>query len=127
MKKKFSLQTMEMAEAAVKDAPNFGLSAKIEQDDGEISVAYECKSETVEKESLSMENVYSIVRSVYSECEYQMKWLREDLGYMRQSFAAHMKGHLPAVLDAGKMEGAIKALGLADSYNVSKPTIWVEY
>jgi hypothetical protein len=127
MKKKFSLQTMEMAEAAVKDAPNFGLSAKIEQDDGEISVAYECKSETAEKESLSMENVYSIVRSVYSECEYQMKWLREDLGYMRQSFAAHMKGHLPAVLDAGKMEGAIKALGLADSYNVSKPTIWVEY
>lgn len=127
MKKKFSLQSMELAEAAVKDAPNFGLSATIEQENGEISVAYEVKSEYEEKEALSMENVYSIVRSMYSESEYQMKYLREDMGYMQKSLAKHMIGHFPSITDAGKMEVALKALGLADSYNVSKPTIYVEY
>jgi hypothetical protein len=127
MKKKFSLQSMELAEAAVKDAPNFGLSATIEQENGEISVAYEVKSDCEEKEELSMDNVYSIVRSMYSESEYQMKYLREDMGYMRESFAKHMRGHFPSITDADKMQTALKALGLGESYNVQKPTIYVEY
>lgn len=118
---------MELAEAAVKDAPNFGLSATIEQENGEISVAYEVKSEYEEKEPLSMENVYSIVRSMYSESEYQIKYLREDMGYMRESLSKHMRNHLPSIADAGKMKAAIKALGLEDSFQVATPVVWVEY
>lgn len=127
MTKKFSLATMEMAESAVKDAPNFGLSAKIEQADGEISVAYDSCSDCGEKKSLSMEDVYSAMRSVSNEFSYEVKWIREEVKYLHDRFNEHTKGHLPAIRDGSKMEGALKALGIGDSFSVGKPTVWVEY
>ena len=130
MKKKFSLQTMELAEAAVQDAANFGLQAVLEQSEGEISVAYESPAGCSDKEekSMSMEDVYAVVRSVASEYDYQLKWMREDAAYTREALYKHMNnGHLPAIKDSGKMEEALKALGLANSYSVAKPTVWVEY
>ena len=112
MKKKFSLQTMEMAEAAVKDAINFGLSASIEEKEGEISVAYESAVPvTKEATAVSWDDVYSVMRSVYSECEYQMKWMKEDLRWLSEAFSKHAgAGHLPQINDAGQMEKALKTL-----------------
>ncbi len=40
-------------------------------------------------------------------------------------FRKHEQGHLPPIKGAGKMEKALEKLGMADDYNVSKPTIWV--
>lgn len=129
MKKKFSLQTMEMAEAAVKDAVNFGLSASVEKKDGEISVAYEspavCKTEEVK--AVSWDDVYAVMRSVASEYEYQIKWLKEDMKYATDAFYKHLRGHLPAIADAGQMEKALKVLGLGDSFEVKKPQVYVQY
>lgn len=130
MKKKFSLQTMELAEAAAKDAPNFGLIASIEEKDDEISVAYDCAAPCVQKEVVAIcwDDVHSIVRSAYSECEYQMKWLREDVQYLRERLNKHVgAGHFPAVNDAGQMKKALKALGLEESFEVKVPEIYVQY
>jgi uncharacterized membrane protein YkoI len=130
MKKKFSLQTMEMAEAAVKDASNFGLSASMEEKDGEISVAYESPAMCGDKETkaVSMEDVYAMVSSVAREYEYQLKWMREDMSYTRDTLYKHVNnGHIPAITDAGIMKKALKSLGLEDSYQVSTPTVFVQY
>ena len=130
MKKKFSLQTMELAEAAVKDAVNFGLNASIEEQDGQISIAYECPADCKPEEvkAVCWEDVYSIVRAISSEYEYQLKWLREDVSYSREAIFKHINnGHLPAIADAGQMEKALKVLGLGDSFNVVKPTVYVQY
>ena len=130
MKKKFSLQTLEMAEAAVKDASNFGLVASVEENDGEISVAYECVSAPCQKDSVAVcwDDVYSIVRSYSSEYEYQLKWLREDVSYLRESLYKHTgAGHIPAILDSGAMKKALKALGLEESFEVKVPAVYVQY
>lgn len=119
---------MELAEAAVKDAENFGLTAKVEQSDGEISVAYEMPASCDKKEATAVcwDDVYAICRAYASEYQYQLKWVQEDLKYTREAFYNHLKGHLPSINDAGKMEKALKNLGLEDSYNVVKPSIYVE-
>lgn len=129
MKKKFSLQNIELAQAAVKDATNFGLDASIEEADGEISIAYECASPVVQKEAVAvcLDDVYSIIRSVASEYEYQLKWLREDVQSTREQFYKHLSGHIPAILDAGQMEKALKVLGLGDSFEVKKPSVYVQF
>jgi len=130
MKKKFSLQTMELAEAAIKDASNFGLSASIEEKDGEISVAYDSPAMCGDKETkaVSMEDVYAIVSSVAREYEYQLKWMREDMSYTRDALHKHVNnGHLPPIADSGLMEKALKVLGLGDSFVVQKPSVLVQY
>lgn len=33
-------------------------------------------------------------------------------------------GHIPKIKGAGKMEGALKALGISEDYEVQKPTIY---
>lgn len=130
MKKTFKLQTMELAEAAVKDAENFGLTASLEEVDGEISVAY-CPADScaeVKPEGVCLDDVYKIARAVAAEYEYQLKWLREDVGYMRESLYKHMSnGHLPSIGDAGAMKKALKALGLEDSFEVRVPAVYVQY
>lgn len=121
---------MELAEAAAKDAQNFGLSAKIEEENGEISVAYECPAvcDTKEVKAVCWDDVYSAMRSVSSEFEYQIKWMREDVNYLRDAFYKHAgAGHLPNIGDSGLMEKALKVLGLGDSFEVKKPQVFVQY
>lgn len=133
MKKKFSLYNMELAEAALKDAVNFGLKASIEKNGEEICIAYESPSDPSEKEdddeSEDMkEEIYSMIKYVRGEFEYQMKWMREDMAYMRQDLYKHMNnGHLPAISDAGMMKKVLKSLGLEDSYEVKTPAVYVQY
>lgn len=47
----------------------------------------------------------------------------EDAMYSK--FSDHSIGHLPPINGAGKMEKALEKLGIAEDYNISKPTIWV--
>ncbi len=128
MKKTFRLETMEMAEAAVKDAENFGLTASLKNVDGEISVAY-CAAEPcqAEEKAVCMADVYNVARALANEYEYQLKWLREDVQSMRDQYYKHLSGHIPAILDSGRMEKALKTLGLDDSFVVQKPVVWVQY
>lgn len=126
--KKFPLQTMELAEAAVKDAVNFGLTASLQKEGDVISVAYESPAvASPTNQQISWDDVYSVMKSVSSEYEYQLKWLREDVQYAREAFYKHLNGHIPSITDAGIMKKALKALGLEDSFEVRKPAVYVEY
>ncbi|MDB4314425.1 hypothetical protein N9955_00070 [bacterium] len=122
---------MEVAEAALEDAKNIGLNAKIEQEDDQIFVCYESKAYSDSDKTISGDEAFnaacSMMRAYADEFAYQMKWVREDLAYFEKSFYEHKKGHLPSISDAGKMEGALKALGLGDSFRVDKPSIRVDY
>ena len=127
--KKFSLQNLELAQAALEDAKSFNLSASIEQKDGEISIAYESPAmcENKESKAVSMEDIYAVMKSYSSEYEYQLKWMREDMNYTRDIFYKHMEGHIPSIKDAGKLQAAINILGLGDSFEVKKAQIYVQY
>lgn len=131
MKRTITFLSKEIALAAVQDAPNFSIAdACLQENDGKIEVSFAlCDLHDEDKAPASvtwadMDSLYSAVRR---EMEYEMKWLREDLNYYFRKFEEHMKGHLPPILDAGKMEGAIKALGMSDSYEVKKVQVFVQY
>jgi hypothetical protein len=129
MKKTISLANMEIAKAAIKDAKTFGIEATLEtSDSGEISVAYDSQADcSMKKEYASMEDVQYAMRSWSNEMSYEMKYIKEDMKYARDEYYKHLKGHLPAIKDSALMQKAIDALGLGESYNVVKPTIYVEY
>jgi hypothetical protein len=129
--KTFSLDNLELATAAVEDAKNFGLKASLKTEEGKSIVSFESIADAYgekEEKPCCMSDVYNIMRSVASEYEYQLKWMREDINYMREALYKHTSsGHLPAIQDAGKMKEALKKLGLGDSYEVQTPTVYVQY
>ncbi len=140
MKQSFKILNSEIAEAAIKDAANFGLVATLENKDNETIISYESKADMMApnegdkeesdcccKDCCKMCDVSAMISSVYSEMNYQLKWLREDMRYYNQQFISHMEGHLPAIKDAGKMQAAINTLGMGDSYEVKKAAVYVQY
>lgn len=135
MKRFLELNNLEIAQAAVKDANEKGLNAVLESKDNKHIVSYElaeafCDSEQ-KKESessyVTYDDMSAMWKSFYSEMEYSQKWMKEDYSYLEASLREHKKGHLPPINDAGKMEAALKTLGMADSCKVEKPSVYVEY
>jgi hypothetical protein len=127
---KFQLSTLELSEAAIKDAKNFGLSAKLTNEDGQNFVEYESKAycdTPTPPANPTWDDYYALSKSVYSEMQYQLKWIREDYKYLSEAFREHQRGHIPAVQDVGKMKQIIETLGLSESYDVAKKTIYVEW
>ena len=122
-----------MAEAAVQDAVNFGLSATLVKADDQTFVEFESKAdsygekECCKPEPVSKEDLYMFMNSVMSEVNYQLKWVKEDISWLNKAFNEHQKGHIPAVVDVGKMQKVIDALGLGDSYKVEKMSVYVSY
>lgn len=129
--KTFSLDNLELATAAVEDAKNFGLKAFLKTEEGKPVVSFESIADAYgekEEKPCCMSDVYNVMRSLSSEYEYQLKWIREDLSYMREALYKHTSsGHLPPIQDAGKMKEALKKLGLGDSYEVKTPEVYVQY
>lgn len=127
---KFQLSTLELSEAAVKDAKNFGLSAKLINEDGQNFVEYESKAycDTPNPPvNPTWGDYYALSKDIYSEMQYQLKWIREDYQYLSKAFYDHQIGHLPKILDGGKMQEAINTLGMGDSYQVRKADVFVTY
>ena len=115
--------------AALEDAKNFSINdVLLRENDGQIEISfgsYECCEEKpVAVTWADLDSFYSAIRR---DTEYEIKWLREDMNWTLKRFTDHLKGHLPPILDAGKMQGAIKALGMDDSYEVKKASVYVEY
>ncbi len=124
MNKKFLLINEEVALAAVEEGKKLGFNPECNKTENgyEITASYPEKKEDDEKYVS-----YDSMQYFREYVGYEIKYLREDLGYLWKAIHEHKKGHLPPIADAGKMESALAALGLADSYNVQKPTVWVEY
>lgn len=118
----------EVATAALEDAKNFSIqNAELQNNGEQIELSFaslDCCEKPTAPTWADFDSLWSSMRR---EMEYEMKWLREDLSYYHKRFNDHMKGHLPPILDAGKMQGAIKALGMDDSYEVKKASVYVEY
>lgn len=54
-------------------------------------------------------------------------YVHERISYLEDGFYSyadvHGKGHLPAIMGAGKMEKCLKTMGLDEDYQVMKPMI----
>ncbi len=62
-----------------------------------------------------------------SDVEYlesRLRWMQEDLNYVREMYYKHMEGHLPKIVGATAMQKALKAIGLDGDYEVEKKTIY---
>jgi hypothetical protein len=129
MQKSFQIINSEISLAAVQDAKNFGLEAVLKTENGLDFIHYSNSNSYPELKvnSATPADADKIYAQFSSELQYQMKWLREDYNYLAKQMSEHMKGHLPAIKDAGLMEKALKVLGLSDSYAINKPTIYIEY
>lgn len=64
------------------------------------------------------------IGSVVSELQWTVRWMQEDVRYLADDFSEHREGHLPPIYGADKMEHALKALGVANDYEVRKPVIF---
>jgi hypothetical protein len=128
MKKILPLINMELSEAAVKDAEKFGITAFIEGEGENKVVCFESKAYMEDSPKVCVEDMHCMVKAMLSEFEYQTKWMREDISYLRDAFYKHTgAGHLPHIADAGSMTKALKVLGLGDSYKVEIPRVYVQY
>ncbi len=129
MKKILEFVNVDVAKAAVEDASNFGLTALFETVDEKPTLSFESKASLCceAPATPSIEDFKNFVSYVNSELEYRLKWMREDLAYASQRFNQHMEGHLPPIKDAGKLQAAINTLGMGDSYEVKKATVYVQY
>lgn len=122
----FCLLNEEVAVAAVEEGNKLGFQASYSKnEDDKFIVSYASYNDKSEGQSIYMpKDEFDYYRSAMT---YEMKYLREDINQLWKTFRLHEAGHLPPIKDAGKLEAALKTLGLEDSFNVSKPTIWADY
>jgi hypothetical protein len=60
-----------------------------------------------------------------SDLQYTVQSLQRQLDSLWSALSAHTGvGHLPAILDVGKLQKAIDTLGLGDSFEIQKKVIY---
>lgn len=59
---------------------------------------------------------------------YYIQGIQQQISYLRDDFynytSYHSQGHLPPIKGAGKMENALKVLGIDQDYQIIKPAIF---
>ena len=139
MRYALTFKSKNTAEAFIKDLmEERGITAKLAEDtkknnysvaydvDVDVSVDVEQDKGREEKEFMTKPEVCALLSTFWSEFEYQQKWLISWISSLDNAFWEHKQGHIPAINDAGKMEQALRALGLGDSYEVVKPTVYLK-
>lgn len=116
MKNTISFINKEIALAAFEEAKTQGFSSSFDEKSLELTVA--CVSDAA---------MSPVSNEVMSYIDNQLRWMREDMNYSMKRLEEHMKGHLPAIQDVGKMNEVLKKLGLDDSFYVEKKRVSVEY
>jgi hypothetical protein len=58
------------------------------------------------------------------EMRHEMRFLFSEMQYMYGELERHYEGHLPPIKGAGRMEEALKALGIDKDYEVKKATLF---
>ncbi len=92
-------------------------------EDGKVILAYE-----VEKSSaptITEEQLYNSINSVYRYCDNEMRYLNERISGLYRVLSNHFDNHLPSPKTPSQMTKAVKALGLEEDYEVKKNTIYV--
>lgn len=126
MGKTITFLNKDVAEKALQEALGFDANAKLTQNEETFVVSF--ASCCGPNDGCSQGERDAIYQAVFNEFNYEMKWVKEDLNYLRERLNKHIdNGHLPPISDAGKMKGALKALGMSDSYQVQTPSVYVQY
>jgi adenylate cyclase class IV len=96
---------------------------ELEKVDELLAAVEELKAYCCEKETdVSCDCTYRL-----SETENVLRWLREDLNYLRESFYKHKEGgHLPPITTVEQLSRALKVLGLEEEYEVKKKQIYLD-
>lgn len=124
MNRKFEVFSKEVALAALEEGRKLNLAPSLKEEDGKFEISYAYGEPATKEDYVSWSSLEGYMQSI----GYELKYMREDLRFMEQRLYKHMdNGHLPPIKDAGKMEAALKVLGLSDSYTVSKPSVYIEY
>lgn len=63
--------------------------------------------------------------ALYNNLGYIIKYIYQVEDSLWNYRIEHAKGHLPQIKGAGKMQKALKTLGMEDDYEVTKPMISV--
>lgn len=92
------------------------VQAKLPQAPKELAIAY-CAD-------VAVEVVPAVSKSDIDYLESRLRWMQEDLNYVRTMYYNHMEGHLPKIVGATAMQKALKAIGMDGDYQVEKKTIY---
>jgi len=80
-----------------------------------------------ESSEANMDEVRSMMSRMYDymqeDIDIMQRYIYRLEGEMYDMFYEHTKGHLPPIKDAGKMQEALRAIGLGESFEVRKPTV----
>lgn len=60
----------------------------------------------------------------FEDLKYTVNFLQRQIDSLNEALYRHSEGHLPAILDVGKLQKAIDVLGLSDSFEVRKKVIY---
>jgi len=143
---KYSLNFLSLASAqdfiqSLKEERNLESSLEtVEKDDKktfivsyDVSLACLDKTKTEESKASApytreeLESVLSrVIHSMHEEMNWQSRRLNSRMEWLEGQFYKHEDGHLPKIEGAGKMEKALKALGLEDDYRVEKRVIFAK-
>jgi hypothetical protein len=102
-------------------------------EDGVITVSYAIEEARCDKEKYATvedvdEKIHSVVWSMadalMKEVQWQMNWINSEIDYLYTRFYRHEDGHLPSIKSPAQMEGALKALGINEDYEVKKKVIY---
>lgn len=124
MKRVFKFKTEAGAEKFKKDVIEFGGKVVANGD-------YDCPCVEVEESrpALTRDDMYSAIESVMGYYEEELYYTRRQMYRIEEEmytmFYNHEQGHLPKIKDAGKMQEALNALGLGESFEVAKPYVMV--
>ena len=76
---------------------------------------------------VTWDDVDQIISSLFSYIESELSWLSKRISSLDERLYRHAEeGHLPPIQGAGKLEGAMKKLGIDDDYDVKKRVVWAE-
>lgn len=64
------------------------------------------------------------MRWAIEDLSYEVKYALAQMNYLYGALENHYDGHLPPIVGAGKLEKALKALGMDDDYEVKKRAIF---
>lgn len=120
MEKKITLSSVAAAE-------QYKIIANVEGEitqnkEGEVLLAYDDKCPTA-KASIDDETFERRLGYIYDTIREEVQWISRRIDNVYKALAEHQVGHLPCVKSAEQLEKAIKALGLANEYEVEKTKI----
>jgi hypothetical protein len=94
-------------------------------DNALMSIQADYCNETTKDEALNREEFYRAIRSVHESIRYEQQYINSRINDLYSSFYRHTEdGHVPK-LSGSAMTKLIKLLGLEDTYQIAKSTIYV--